>query len=157
MEKFLNWLKQTSTIGGILSLAVTGIQAVQSGGDGMTVTLAVLSAALLLVNDGKFLAGLCVILFVGGAQAGCGASFPDLPISDEDKIDIAITAGCSAAASAGCLEDDDVVDLFGDLKTAPQCAAAVKTTIETKHLSIDLSKLTARNMTCKKFVSAFIS
>lgn len=52
------WLKQTSTIGGFLSIAITGLQAVQSGGDWITVSLSVLSGALLLVNDGKFLSGL---------------------------------------------------------------------------------------------------
>jgi FAD/FMN-containing dehydrogenase len=53
-----NWLKQTSTIGGLLSLAISGVQAYQSGGDVVSAVLAVLGGALLLVKDGKFLKGL---------------------------------------------------------------------------------------------------
>ena len=54
----MKWIFQTSTIGGLLSLAITAVQLAKSGGDGLTIALGVLSAAMLLVNDGKFLKGI---------------------------------------------------------------------------------------------------
>jgi hypothetical protein len=91
-----NWLKQTSTIGGFLSLAATGLQTYKSGGDWVTVVLAVITAALLIVKDGKFLAGLCFCALLGGAQTACAK----IPMTPASQIDVATEIGCAFLGSA---------------------------------------------------------
>lgn len=100
-------------------------------------------------------AALSAFLVLALFASGCGASLADIPIDDETKMEIAIEAGCAAAATEGCFDDQDVQDLFGKLKTSEQCVAAVKDFVATENISIDLLKLTARTMTCKRFVDAF--
>jgi hypothetical protein len=93
------WLLQTSTIGGLIGLAINGIQLAQHGGGVLTIVLGVLSAALLLVNDGKFLKGLAPVLLLGFVVSAC-ASIP-LPIETQKQI--AVEAACVALAQEQCL------------------------------------------------------
>lgn len=114
-----NWLKQTSTVGGILSLVITGLQAYQSGGDVLTAVLAVLSSALLLVRDGQFLAGLCALVFVGSMSA-C-ATFP---VSQNAQLEAAAIVACSLMEQAGCFEDAEIQGAFPSI-SADTCTDTV--------------------------------
>lgn len=102
------WLFQTSTIGGLTSLLATGIQLYQSGGNAMTVFLGVLTAALLLVRDGKFLAGLAALLFVGGSSVSCSY----LPIPQDVQVKAAVTVGCNLMDQANCFADISIQAAF---------------------------------------------
>ena len=93
------WLKQTSTIGGLLTIAIAGVQTYQSGGDVLAAILAVLGGALLLVRDGKFLAGLCVLCFVGGTSCA------SVPIPKDAQISAATSIGCAVIEEAGCYDE----------------------------------------------------
>lgn len=79
---------------------ITGAQAYQSGGDVVTAILAVLTAAMLLVKDGKFLAGLCALAFIGQMNTGCGSSIPTPEVAK-----IGVGAACIAIEASGCFED----------------------------------------------------
>ena len=95
-----NWLKQTSTIGGFLTLAITGVQAYQSGGDVLTAVLAVLTAALLLTRDGKFLKGLSAFaLFI------TVSSCTEIPVPKDVQEVAAITAVCASAQKYDCFKE----------------------------------------------------
>lgn len=155
-----NWLKQTSTIGGFLMLAITGVEAAQSGGNWYTVALAVLSAALMVVRDGKFLAGLCALLMVGQVSSGCASV--QLPVDQQ------ITIGCAAMEVAGCFEGiqdvfpginasncPDRINYLNDIVIA---SASGKPSIDTAKVvasKIDLSKVditklqTLRRASCR--------
>lgn len=121
-----NWLKQTSTIGGLLSLVLTGLHAYQSGLDAVTIAIATISAALLLVNDGKFLAGLCAVLFIGSMSSACAT----VPITG-DTIKAAASIGCAVAQSSGCFEElqDGFPGLSADVCTQV-IGAAVSAAVE---------------------------
>lgn len=89
-----------------------------------------------------------VILF-----AGC-AALRDLPIDDATKIQAAVLAGCTAAASNGCLDDEDVTQLLGPVSTSEQCVDAVMTAITEKRITVDVAKLGADVLTCEAFLKA---
>ncbi|OHB75596.1 MAG: hypothetical protein A2Z25_14620 [Planctomycetes bacterium RBG_16_55_9] len=153
-----NWLTQTSTIVGLLMVAATGLQLYQTGGDWITVTLGVISGLALLIRDGavggpKTMLIACLALSELGTMA-CGASVDDLPISDAQKIEIAVQAGCAAAASSGCLEDEDVQQIIGELYTSDQCVEAVNKAIAEELVTINVALMTARVLTCDKFSDA---
>jgi hypothetical protein len=83
------WLLQTSTIGGLLGIAITGIQLIQSGATALAVASGTISALLLLVNDGAFLKGLVPMLFLGlmATSMSCGGSLKGFADEHQDEID----------------------------------------------------------------------
>jgi len=102
------------------------------------------------------LMALTVAVVVNVSLTGCGASLDKLPISDEQKTELAIQAGCATAASAGCFEKEGVQRLLGKLKTSDQCVAAVKKHVEAKQVTVNITKLTNRAMTCNKFIDSIL-
>jgi hypothetical protein len=117
------WLLQTSTIGGLILLTITGIQAYQSSGDALTAVLAVLTLALLLVKDGKFLAGLVVMLFVVHMSAACAS----IPMSKPAQVKTAVSIGCAVLSASGCF--DDVQDAFPGLN-AVTCSSVINSAVD---------------------------
>jgi hypothetical protein len=111
------WLKQKTTITGIIFLIMTGLQAYQSGGDVITAVLAVLSAALLYIKDGKFLSGLCFVALVGQVSTSCAS----VPIPKDEQVKTAVVIGCNFMEQAGCFEDAAIQAAFPNisLKTCP--------------------------------------
>ena len=100
MEK---WLKQKTTITGLITLVMTGIQLHQSGGDWATVALGILSAALLWVKsegaaEKLFIAGLFI---VAASQQGCAS----IPIPKDAQIAAATSVGCAVIEEAGCYDE----------------------------------------------------
>jgi hypothetical protein len=146
------WITQTSTIVGLIGLAITGMQLYQSGGDWITIAIGVMSGFALLIND-KGAAAFLVLGFGLGATA-CGASLADLPIDDAQKISIAVEAGCLAAEQAGCLETPEIQGVIGALINSAQCVDSVSKMVEEKKVTIDLKKITRKNPTCKSFLKA---
>jgi len=165
-----DWLNQSSTKLGIGSAVIAVIGVLVANGQldpAWTVAISAgLSAFGLRMNDngppsppsqGRGTPKAPGLLTLALLLAGCGASLADIPIDDDTKVEIAIEAGCAAAASADCFEDADVQDLFGKLKTSDQCVAAAKEFVATEKISVDLVKLTGKIMTCKRFVDAFLN
>ena len=170
-ESMKNWLKQTSTIGGFISLIITGLHAYQSGGDVMTSVLAVLSGALLLTRDGKFLAGLAVLLFVGNASAGCAS----ISVPKDVQVKSAITVGCSLMEQSGCFSDVSIQAVFPCISSA-SCPATIEYLVDSAEIAkyggtpeqtalavidkIDLEKFDPfeiaglRNASCSRLASA---
>lgn len=116
-----NWLKQTSTIGGLLSLAATGLQAYQTDGNAVTVVMAVISAALLLVKDGTFLTGLSLVMLLSTTQTACSA----ISIPVETQVAAATAVGCAVIEESGCYAELSAAlpELTAD--TCPDTVSAV--------------------------------
>jgi hypothetical protein len=117
----------------------------------------VISGLAMLIKDGALNgSGTALVLLIGivVASTSCGASIEDLQISDEQKISIAVEAGCAAAATEGCFADADVQTLLGDLKTSEQCISAVTNAISEKSVTVDVAELVSKVFTCKKFLKA---
>lgn len=160
-----DWIKQRTTLLGIGAaiIAILGTFDAPWAGTAAQITSAVLSAiGLALPDKGKIKATggemLSVLLAcaISANALGCASSLSDLPISDDRKVAIAIEAGCAAAASAGCLADEDVTDLLGKLKTSAECVAAVTQIIESRSITIDITTLTGKRFSCNRFVKSFV-
>lgn len=126
-------------------LAITGVQLAQSGGDWMTVVLGVLSSALLLVKDGKFLKGLAPVLLVGLVATSCaGLQLPsDVSPSTVENV------ACNALYQSQC---------FGDILTSVginhgTCEADIDALIRGK-VAIDTSKIKGLPKVCRDDIAA---
>jgi hypothetical protein len=137
------WLLQTSTLGGLIGLALAGITAIQSGMTPLNVAGAVLSALLLLVNDGKFLKGLTPLFFVG-LLAGSVSSCAGMQLPSDITASTAENVACNALYQSDC---------FGDVLASVginhgTCAADIDAMINGK-VQIDFSKLKGLPKACK--------
>jgi hypothetical protein len=138
------WLLQTSTIGGLVGLALAGITALQSGMSTLNVIGAVLSALLLLVNDGAFLKGLAP-LFVVGLLAGSATACAGLQLPSDITASTAENVACNALFESQC---------FGDVLTSvgikhDTCAADIDAMIN-GNVQIDFKKISALPRSCKQ-------
>ena len=165
MQKVLDWLKMRSTQIGLAAVLIMVLE--QFAPEIAQYAVEILAGLGLVLPDRKKpvtgktrrkappRAAMSAFLVLGLLAMGCGASLPDLPIDDEQKMEIAIEAGCAAAASADCFDDQDVQQLFGKLKTSEQCVTAVNDFVAGGGVTVDLIKLTAKTMTCERFLEAF--
>jgi hypothetical protein len=97
-----NWMKQQTTIAGFLGVAITGVQAYQSGGDWATVALAVLSAALLWIksDQAKNIFAFLVLSFAVSSQA-CAS----IPIPKSAQVAAAVPVACAIVDATGCYKE----------------------------------------------------
>lgn len=147
-----------------LGMVVTAVgDEVVAGGDWKTIAMGIFGAvvALFRVYTDKGLRGalpplplISILSITALLSVGCGASVNDLPISGRQKVAIAIEAGCAAAATAGCFDEEKVQKFFGPLKTFAQCVSTVTNAVDTLHIGVNIKKMTAKRFSCRGFYRA---
>ena len=142
------WLLQTSTLGGLIGLALAAINAIQSGLTPLNVAGAVLSAALVLVKDGAFLKGLSMACLAGllvGSLTACGG----IKLPEGVTAAVAIDVSCQALAQSKCFSD--ALSSVGINQGT--CAADIDAAIEGR-ISFDWSKTAGLKKKCQRDVES---